>query len=96
MPAPVLSKNDIPDQARASRAPVRELSFYGGLRKGLEEAMEGMEKAELVVEQLAGNEPDNVRLQRYLAKMQAVYEGVHKLITKASRIKVNTGGGEGI
>jgi len=89
----ILGQNDlIIDHDRARRAPQRELSFYGGIRRGLEKATEGLEEVENIVQQLATSDKDNIRLQRYLSNVEKLYEAVHKATTKASRIKVSTGG----
>lgn len=92
----VLAQADmLVDHDRAKRSPHRELSYYGGIRRGLDKVREGLQEAEDVAQELLAGDPDNVRLQRYMAKLEQVQEMVHRqLWLKSNRIKVSTGSGE--
>ena len=91
MPRDILSVNDVHTE-RATRAPQRELSFYGSIRRGWHKVLEGLEEIDDVCDQLSASDGDNVRMQRYCVAIKKLYEQAHKLHSKASRVRVNTNG----
>lgn len=89
----VLSKHDVyVDHDRARRSPQRELAFYGSIREGFESAIAGLQQVEDTCRLLANHNTGNVRLESFCSNIEKLYENIHKLRSKASRIKINTEG----
>lgn len=68
-------------------APAREVAYYGGVRKGFEAARAGIEE---VIQHLSGlltQNPDNVRLERYLRQLNKLLTKLHKLQMRSSRVR---------
>lgn len=77
----ILGQGDIESQ------PAREVGYYGGVRQGFEQARTGLEA---VIQHLSGllqQNPDNVRLERYLAQLNKVLNKLHKLQMRSSRVR---------
>jgi hypothetical protein len=78
---PPLSRTDI--QAE----PAREVAYYGGVRQGFEQARAGLEA---VVQHLSGllqKNPNNVRLERYIAQLTKLLTKLHKLQMRSARVR---------
>lgn len=74
-------------QGDIQRQQAREVGYYGGVRQGFEQARTGLEA---VIEHLSGllqQNPDNVRLERYLTQLNKVLAKIHKLQMRSSRVR---------
>lgn len=71
--------------------PGRELLFYGAVRKGFDESRTGLEAVKSAVEELLQGDPENVRLERFLSRIDRCLEEVHQLHVKAGRVRVQQG-----
>lgn len=65
----------------------REIAYYGGIRKGFEQAREGLEQVIEHCENLLAEDKGNIRLERYLFSLQKLFKNLHALQMKASRVK---------
>lgn len=74
----ILSKND--------QAP-REVAYYGGVRKGFEQAREGIEEVIQHLEGLHQQDPQNGRLERYIGQLQKLLTKIHRLQMRSSKVR---------
>lgn len=76
-----LAKGDLQGQ------PAREVAFYGGVRQSWEQARAGLEGVVQHLDELFQRDPQNVRLQRYIAQVQKLLAKAHKLQMRSSRVR---------
>lgn len=76
---------------RTPKTQGRELLFFGAVRQGFEKARGGLEEAKSAIQELSQDDPENVRVQRMLARLERCLEEVHTLNVKAGRVRVNQG-----
>ena len=88
----ILAIGDFEDQDRARRKPQRELIFYGAIRRGFEDALQGLAQVEKACKEFSVADQENVKLERYCMRMERLAEEIHKMYIKANRVKVSTGG----
>lgn len=88
----ILGQDDVLEKRLSfTRKPARELIFYGSIRKGFEDAIQGLTAVSEACQEFKQSDPENVRLDRYCQKLAAMAEALHRLYVKANRVKVSAG-----